>query len=830
MTSTSQTRHLLTAFAGLVAVAAGVGLMLDPGMFPWHWVVLAAGMLASLSAWPRHGDSDRDYAPLGWPRRAADPKDGVVMAELRAELEEHKRLEEELLAAKQAAEAAMMSKGEFLATMSHEIRTPLNGIIPLLDILLSTPLGADQRDYVQTAYGSAQQLLRIVDDILDYSKLDANKLELESVGLNLKEVIESVIRLMEKAAEAKNLRLDMHIDPGVRLALRGDPVRLRQILTNLVSNAIKFTDRGSVSVSVTRRGMTRTHHELRLEVRDTGIGITPAAAARLFKPFSQADTSTTRTFGGTGLGLVICKRIVDLMGGEIGVDSEPGQGSVFWVNLSFLKALGDMGTPRSGGLQGIRVLVLTADPALMRRFSIALPNWGMTPVPASNTQEALNKLRTAAARGETWNIDLLLVDLSAVKATAIGLHRNVTREPALGDLRVIYLTGEDPPPAELGDSDRAIQVPRIAGDADLRGRLERLLRPSAESDALPAAPTAVAPAPVVTAPVVTAPAAAAPVPASQAMAAAATAAVPTAQGRAPTRATAVAGLGAHVLLVEDNPVNRQVAQRLLALSGMTLDCAENGREALDRLDGGHYAAVLMDCQMPVMDGYTATRERRLQEASQHLPRVPIIAMTANAMVGDREKCLESGMDDYMSKPLNRALLEETLRRWIPAAPVAATPPLAPSVPAMQPPVMPAVPTAAPVTDHAAVPPVAQAPSATIHRMPSIAPPPINREIVEDLRDIMGDEFASLVRVFLEDAPRSLIRLEAAAAAGDNDGLIGPAHSLKSTSANLGAMEVSAQAKHIEHAARQKTLVDAPQRVASLSAEFARAAAALNEML
>jgi signal transduction histidine kinase/DNA-binding NarL/FixJ family response regulator/HPt (histidine-containing phosphotransfer) domain-containing protein len=816
MTSTGLTRHLLTAFAGLVAVAAGIGLMLDPGMFPWHWVVLAAGMLASLTAWPRYVEDTRDYAARGWARRPADPKEGVAMVELRAELERHKRLEEELLAAKQAAEAAMMSKGEFLATMSHEIRTPLNGIIPLLDILLSTPLAADQRDYVQTAFGSAQQLLRIVDDILDYSKLDASKVELETVGLNLKEVAGSVIRLMEKAAEAKNLRLEMQIDPGVRLALRGDPVRLRQVITNLVSNAIKFTDRGSVTVSVTRRGMTRTHHELRFEVRDTGIGLPPTAAAKLFKPFSQADTSTTRTFGGTGLGLVICKRIVDLMGGEIGVDSEPGQGSVFWVNLSLLKALGDMAAPRAGGLQGSRALVLTSDQALMRRFSVALPNWGVTPVPASNTQEALNKLRTAAARGESWGIDLLLVDLNSVKATAIGLHRNVTREPALGNLRIVYLTGDDLPPPELGSSDRIIQIPRVAADLELRGRLERLIRPSADSDMVPtAAPTL---------PLAVEPAVAAPEPVATA------AAVTALSSRA--RATAAATPGAHVLLVEDNPVNRQVAQRLLTLNGMTMDCAENGREALDRLDARRYAAVLMDCQMPVMDGYSATRARRMQEQAQNLPRVPIIAMTANAMVGDREKCLESGMDDYMSKPLNRVLLQDTLRRWIPAtpslSPEAAT--SKPPMPAAQPPVAPTVPPLLPIADHVH-PPVAQTTSsASIHRMPSNAPPPINREIVEDLRDIMGDEFASLVRVFLEDAPRSLIRLEAAAAAGDNDGLISPAHSLKSTSANLGAMEVSAQAKHIEHAARQKTLTDAPQRVASLSAEFARASAALNEML
>jgi signal transduction histidine kinase/CheY-like chemotaxis protein/HPt (histidine-containing phosphotransfer) domain-containing protein len=776
------TRRLLTAFAGLLAAGAGAGLLLAPELAPWHWLVLSAGMVASGAAWPRNGGEAGDGA--GGTRR----RSGEEVRELRAELEQHKRLEEELLSAKQAAEAAMMSKGEFLATMSHEIRTPLNGIIPLLDILLTSPLAPDQRDYVQTAFASARQLLRIVDDILDYSKLDANKLELENVGLNLREVLESVVRLMEKSAESKGLRLELQIDPAVRLAARGDPVRLRQILTNLVSNAIKFTERGTVTVALLRRGITATHHELRFEVRDTGIGIPAAAAVRLFQPFSQADTSTTRTFGGTGLGLVICKRIVDLMGGQIGVESEPGRGSMFWVNLSLMKALGDMGSapaPRTGGLQGMRALVLTSDPALMRRFSVALPNWGLTPVPASNTQEALNKLRLASSRGEGLRIDLLLVDLNSVRSTAIGLHRNVLRESSLADLRIVYLTGDDPVPAELAAGERVQQVPRSVGDADLRMRLDRLVRQGT-------------PGPGPAAPAIRVVEAAAP-----------------GDAPAPRDSVPIAG---HVLLVEDNAVNRQVAQRLLTLLGISQDCAENGAEAIDKLQTGRYSAVLMDCQMPVMDGYTATRERRRLEDEQALPRIPIIAMTANAMIGDREKCLESGMDDYLSKPLNRALLEQTLRRWIEPEP-------APAPSAVAPPAV----SAANKAPAAAVRPSAMAGLAA---RPAVASgkPAVNREIVQDLRDIMGEEFPSLVRVFLEDAPRALARLQEAAASGDIDSLVGPAHSLKSTSANLGAMEMSAQAKHIEHGARARTLTDAPDRAAALLAEFDRVEAALQEWL
>jgi signal transduction histidine kinase/DNA-binding NarL/FixJ family response regulator/HPt (histidine-containing phosphotransfer) domain-containing protein len=868
------------AFGGALATLGALGAPLAGIAGPWNVLALGSAALALAGAGMALGSGG------GGAGRRARPVDDNV-EQLRAELEKHKALERELIIAKQAAEAAMMSKGEFLATMSHEIRTPLNGVIPLLDILLSSPMPPDQRDIVSTAFGSAKQLLRIVDDILDYSKLEANKLDLETVGINLKDVLEGVMRLMERAAENKGLRLVLHIDPAVRLAVRGDPVRLRQVLTNLVSNAIKFTDRGSVTINVTRRAETRTQHELRFDVRDTGVGIAPEAAAKLFQPFSQAESSTTRTYGGTGLGLVICKRIVDLMGGQIGVESERGRGSLFWFQIPMLKALGDIGT-RKRDINGARVLLVTANAAQQRRFTMALPQWGAMVVHAGATQEAIAKLRAAAGRSSSWSFDLMLVDAGSIPTTVQALHRSVMREASLEDLRVVYLRGDDDLPGEIVEGERVRILMRETADSELRSQLLRTLD-NEQPRAIGATPGAEMPE--------------APAPSTPRTAVAAAAA----RKVTPVRATLGPDqpIRGHVLLVEDNPVNRQVAQRLLALAGLSIDCAENGREAVDRIAATRYDAVLMDCQMPVMDGYTATRQIRANEAIQEQPHLPIIAMTANAMVGDREKCLASGMDDYLSKPLNRGLLEETLRRWLPAEPVGqpapaptpAPPPVArapasaggampprpssfpsaiarastprpgiplPSVPdaavaaALPASAAPARPSVREIMARGAAAP-AQAPAAAIERParvaptpaprpPMAAPPPaahtpmrsapppassapvLNREIVDDLREIMGEEFIALVRVFLEDAPRALQKLEAAAARSDIDALVGPAHSLKSTSANLGALALSDLARTIEHGARQRNLADPGETVGALGREFHRVEAALRGFL
>ncbi len=830
--------------------ALGAGAMGLAGLAaPLAELALGGGALALIGALlpggRRNGEEERKAMAV--PKPSEPAVGGEELKRLRAEIERHEKLEQELTRSKQAAEAAMMAKGEFLATMSHEIRTPLNGIVPLLDILMSTPLQVDQKEYVQTAFSSAQALLRIVDDILDYSQLEANKLSLESVGLNLRDVLDGVMRLLEKSAESKSLGFSLTIDPAVRLPVRGDPIRLRQILTNLVSNAIKFTDRGSVTVHLSRRGETRNHHELRFEVRDTGVGITAESAAKLFKPFSQADTSTTREFGGTGLGLVICKRIVDLMGGQIGVESQPGQGSTFWFNVPMLKAIGDMGS-REQGLVEAKVLLLTADPGMQRRLSVSLPNWGAKLTLAGNTQEALTKLRAASKRGGDWGFDLALVDLASVRTTFLALHRAAQREADLSELKLVYLQGSDPLPPDVVPGERILTAPRSVGETELRRLLERFL-----SDAAPANPPGTeaeirvlglgdvmptprpmpaitpTPIPLPEPPRPAPPVHAAPPPTPAAQARTYISPTPAASQGAPAPAAAgstePAKVSGHVLLVEDNPVNRQVAQRLLAMAGVTTDSAENGQEALDMLAANRYDAVLMDCQMPVLDGYQATQRRRELEGAGGLPRIPIIAMTANAMVGDRERCLDSGMDDYITKPINRGVLSATLQRWLASA--SAAPPSVPaaSAAAARPRLAAAPPAAA---APAALPQPPAAPAAAAPRVvPSV--PAISMDVVEDLRDIMGAEFDALVGVFLEDAPKSLAKLEVAAARGEVDAMVGPAHSLKSTSANLGAMELSAQAKHIEFGARQRTLQDLPALVAALTAEFRRAEAELKRI-
>ncbi|MBS0569293.1 MAG: response regulator [Proteobacteria bacterium] len=771
----------------VVGVALGAPFVLPPLQALWIAPALLVAVLGGWLGWHLYAQADAPIPAAPAPQPAFVVKSAVVAAppadaDLRAELEKLRSVQGELLQAKQAAEAAMMAKSEFLATMSHEIRTPLNGIIPLLDILLSTPLGPDQRDYLQTAYKSARELLRIVDDILDYSKIEANKLELECVGLNLRELLDTVHRLLEKSAEAKGLTFNVAIEPGVRLAVRGDPTRLRQVLTNLVSNAIKFTARGTVMIHLSKRGETRTHYEVLFAVKDTGVGIAPDAAAKLFQPFSQADASTTRMHGGTGLGLVICKRIVDLMQGRIGVRSEPGKGSMFWFSVPLAKALGDVAGARRD-LHGARALLLCTDATLMRRLTSQFAAWGVTFQQTAAAPDALGKLRSAASMGDSWAYDLLIVDSAAIPAAAAtGLLRNVARDPALNHLHCALLTGADAAPAEWNEDARAGTVAREAGEGEQRAALLKLLGASEAAEKFTAVRAEAPPLVQIEA--------------------------------APATPQALAG---HALLVEDNPVNRQVAQRLLTLLGVSFALAENGKEALEQLERDAFDVVLLDCQMPVMDGYTAVRILRQNETAKAGKHMPVIAMTANAMAGDREKCLRAGMDDYLSKPLNRALLEQTLRRWIPAGATSRAPASAPAKAPLSAPAPAPRPAFAPATP--AVP--AMAPQGSV----------LDADVVRDLLEVMGDEFMDLVRVYLEDTPKSIALLEQAAAGNDNQGLIAPAHSLKSTSANLGALGLSELAKRIEHGARTGDLGNtAPTLVAELGRTFVRVRSELDVLL
>ncbi|MEL1265461.1 ATP-binding protein [Pseudoxanthomonas putridarboris] len=788
------------ATALALATLAAIGVALAGLAGPWHLVAAGTGVataIATLVVALRAREQARLHA--GVQARAA-------MAEserdsLQRELQHHDRLEQDLVRAKQAAESAAMAKGEFLATMSHEIRTPLNGIVPMLEMLSRASLAPDQREMLNTASASSHQLLRIVDDILDYSKLEANKLELEITGFNLRELLDGVLQLMYRPAENKGLRLSLQLDPSVRLPVRGDPVRLRQVLTNLIGNAIKFTDRGSITVVVRRLGETAAQHLLRFEVRDTGIGIEEEARNRLFHSFSQADASTTRLYGGTGLGLAICRRIVDLMGGRIDVVSEIGRGSTFWFEVPLMKVIGDLRQRDNGALDHGRVLIVSPDARLRQRLALLSTNWGMQPVAVETTQEALDRLRLVAEQGQQDYI-AVLADAGGIRSTALALHRAIDRRPLPDTLRLIWLYGDDAVPAELHP--RSTLLSRQAPDADLRAALTGAT-PEPDTDADTPAMEEIFPSAPPAAP---APPAAQPALETMIEAVSLPAAALTVDLDAIPESPVVSAMRTRprLLLVEDNPVNLLVAQKLLSALGFQCETAANGDIALKRMQVENFDLILMDCQMPVLDGYAATRRWREHEL-QHSPaqRLPIIAMTANAMAGDRQRCLDAGMDDYLAKPVSRDQLESCLHRWLPdrmtfvLRNAALAPAAEPATPA---------------------PPVATA------RAPAPSFPVLDQTMLEELREIAGDETARIIAVFLEDAPRLIGTLEKAAAVPDLDAMRDAAHTLKSSSANVGAMALSAAAKRVELGARARKLERPAVAVALVIAEYARARMAL----
>nr|WP_238396003.1 ATP-binding protein [Xanthomonas fragariae] len=732
--------------AALVA-ALGAGLQWSALQGPWLAVTAVSATLAmvfGLCAAIAANRALRTQQALSQRLEEAD----LSRERLQQELQRHGELEQELLRAKQAAEAATLAKGEFLATMSHEIRTPLNGIVPMLELISSGQLSVDQREMLQTATGSSLQLLRIVDDILDYSKLEANKLELETTTFNLRELLDGVVQLLQRTAEGRQLRLSLDIEPSVRLLVRGDPIRLRQVLGNLIGNAIKFTERGSVDILLRRLGETRAQHLLRFQVRDTGIGIAPDQQARLFRSFAQADASTTRLYGGTGLGLAICKRIVDLMGGRIGVESEPGRGATFWFEIPLLKVIGDL--QQNTGTDAARVMVISSDARLSQRLKRLLDSWGVSHVLMETTQEALERVRR---HSDTEGFRCVIADHDKLRYSARAVHRALARPEDLRGSRLIWLYGEEPVPAELQDN--ATLVPRQSPDETLRALV---LPPDPKPAHAAALDSEAIPDPLPP---------------------------PMANPR-----------DVRILLAEDNPVNLLVAQKLLAFLGFEADTATDGEAALSSMESTRYDMVFMDCQMPVLDGYAATRRWRAMETESGRGPVPIVAMTANAMAGDRERCLAAGMDDYLSKPVAREQLDACLQRWLPRQ--QALPELASCGPAAMNP----------------------------ESASAAAQPILDNSVIDELYEVAGADTFTILQLFLEDAPLIIERLEVAAANRDSIQLRDLAHTLTSSSANVGAQAVSNAARRIELAARTGTIERPSVMVALVVAEYARARLAL----
>jgi signal transduction histidine kinase/CheY-like chemotaxis protein/PAS domain-containing protein len=679
--------------------------------------------------------------------------------------ESNRRLDQALTAAQESAKA----KSAFLATVSHELRTPMNGVIGMTSLLMETSLSPEQRTYAETIKQCGEVLLQLINDVLECSKIEAGKLELERLDFDLRTTVEHVLAQFAERAETKGLELTGLVHAAVPTALRGDPGRLRQVLTNLVGNAVKFTERGDVTLQAYLEEDGADAAVIRFEVTDSGIGIPLETQAKLFMPFVQADSSTTRKYGGTGLGLSISKQLVELMGGRMGVTSLPGKGSTFWCTARFLK---QPRSPRAivpaGDLKGRRVLIVDDNESNRMILHTLVTGWGMADDVAEDAAAAWRLIEQSAHAGRPY--ELAILDVLMPEKDGLQLARELQRHPACAGLRIVVMTSL----LQRGHAEQARQagamgyLPKPVRHDELRECLRTVLGMTTTPPSAPAPATP----------------------------------------RLITRHTLAEDVRRPVvLIVEDNIVNQKLAVRMVEKLGYRSDVVGNGREALAALERGEYAAILMDCQMPVMDGFEATRIIREKEQRQwsivngHSKEtgdkksssapltgrhIPIIAVTANAMQGDRERCLAAGMDEYLAKPVKLDELRLAMRGW-----VAAPPPDRPAIAA-----------------------------------DAGAPPGAERSVFDPakmLQNIGSDRelFIQLVVLFLDRHDAMLNDIKSALAAGDALSLERAAHTLKGTAGNLCASAVAQAAARLEAVGRLAALHDAPAVYTQVEVEVVR---------
>ncbi|QOY88416.1 response regulator [Paludibaculum fermentans] len=626
-------RVLVTASAVVVADHFARGLWLPYSVYG----VVSASLWRSLehTAWVVFEDvvlimaclhSERDTAEIATRQAELEETQEAIeqrvrqrTSELYASREALSKANSELVVARDQALESTRLKAQFLANMSHEIRTPMNGVIGMASLLLETPLSSEQRWYADMVRHSGEALLGVVNDILDFSKIEAGKLDLDEVEFNLQELVEEVVELLSSPAHAKSIEVSYFVSPKLPHFVYGDCARIRQILTNLLGNAIKFTDHGEVAVRVVPAAGAAEPAPVRFEIRDTGIGIDPAVQSKLFESFTQADGSTTRRFGGTGLGLAISKRLTELMGGSIGFSSKPGKGSIFRFDLPLPagQTISGDSPPAANQLAGVRLLVVDDNETNLHIVEHWLQEFGAEVVLAETPAAALSRLAEAASNHRP--IQAAILDFGMPVMNGMQLAREILLNPAYRKMPLVLLTSyvDKSYRTEALEIGFAAYLPKPTRKRKLFECLISVLGHAPEPEDMALQPV----------------------------------------GRE--------ALGLKVLVAEDNPVNQMVARRFLEKLGCTYELAQDGRAVLDAWTRSAYDLVLMDCQMPVMDGYeTAVELRRLQGNEGH---VPIIAMTASALKGDRERCLAAGMDDYVAKPIQLDQLAEVLLRYRPTS-------------------------------------------------------------------------------------------------------------------------------------------------------------------